>query len=100
MHTLLFFVFHIEKFFGLKEVIFFLQAIKVRFSSVLDSKNALLAVATLPRFKLRWIKDEEGRNYVKSLLTSECQAQHSEGHIANPVEQKPSNSNYNVFFCV
>jgi len=43
--------------------------------------------ATFLRFKTRWIREEEKRNHVKSLLTEACQAQHSEGHIVNPVEQ-------------
>ncbi len=35
---------------------------------------------------------------MKSLLIEECQVQHSEGHIANPVEQKHFTSNYSDFF--
>uniref|UniRef100_A0A8C1BFZ1 Uncharacterized protein n=2 Tax=Cyprinus carpio TaxID=7962 RepID=A0A8C1BFZ1_CYPCA len=45
---------------GLPDAI--VKAIQVRFSSVLDSKDALLAAATLPWFKILWIKDEERRN--------------------------------------
>lgn len=38
MHT---YIFQVENVFGIKESILFIQAIKVRFSPVLDSKNAL-----------------------------------------------------------
>ncbi|XP_073725966.1 uncharacterized protein [Misgurnus anguillicaudatus] len=78
---------------GLPEAI--VQVIQARFSSVLDSNDALLAAATLPCFKLRWIKDEGKKKHVKSLLVAECQAQRSEGPT---VEQKPSTSNDNDFF--
>ncbi|KAL2096766.1 hypothetical protein ACEWY4_005973 [Coilia grayii] len=50
------------------------QAIKSRFSSILDSKDALMAAATMPKFKVRWLKDEKRRDAVKTLLISECRA--------------------------
>uniref|UniRef100_A0A3Q4MKL7 HAT C-terminal dimerisation domain-containing protein n=1 Tax=Neolamprologus brichardi TaxID=32507 RepID=A0A3Q4MKL7_NEOBR len=49
-----------------------LQAIKTRFDAVLDSQEGLLAMATCPKFKLRWLRDEHRREYVKQLLITEC----------------------------
>uniref|UniRef100_A0A671WJW0 BED-type domain-containing protein n=1 Tax=Sparus aurata TaxID=8175 RepID=A0A671WJW0_SPAAU len=49
-----------------------LQAIKIRFDAVLDSQEGLLAAATCPKFKLRWLRDERRREHVKELLTKEC----------------------------
>uniref|UniRef100_A0A3P9C291 HAT C-terminal dimerisation domain-containing protein n=1 Tax=Maylandia zebra TaxID=106582 RepID=A0A3P9C291_9CICH len=49
-----------------------LQAIKTRFDAVLDSQEGLLAAATCPKFKLRWLRDERRREYVKELLITEC----------------------------
>lgn len=39
--------------------IYVLQAVKTRFASILESKDSLLAAATLPKFKLRWMKENE-----------------------------------------
>ncbi|KAF3835671.1 hypothetical protein F7725_028229 [Dissostichus mawsoni] len=48
------------------------KAIKTRFDAVLDSQEGLLAAATCPKFKLRWLIDECRREHVKELLTTEC----------------------------
>ncbi|KAL3979254.1 MFS transporter (acetyl-CoA transporter) [Sarotherodon galilaeus] len=48
------------------------KAIKVRFSSMMDNKEALLAAVTLPKFKLRWIREEEKKDMVRAMLTTEC----------------------------
>uniref|UniRef100_A0A8C9X4J4 BED-type domain-containing protein n=1 Tax=Sander lucioperca TaxID=283035 RepID=A0A8C9X4J4_SANLU len=53
---------------GLPEVI--VGAIKTRFAATTDSKDALLAAVSLPKFKLRWIK-EARRDHIKFLLTTE-----------------------------
>ncbi|XP_051252184.1 uncharacterized protein LOC127361530 [Dicentrarchus labrax] len=47
---------------GLPNVI--LQAIKTRFASVLDSK--MLYSVTLPKFKVRWLKEEGGKDALKT----------------------------------
>ncbi|XP_053278065.1 bromodomain adjacent to zinc finger domain protein 2B [Pleuronectes platessa] len=38
------------------------QAIKTRFARVLEDNDALLAAATLPKFKLRWLRDQERKD--------------------------------------
>uniref|UniRef100_A0A3Q4MDV2 HAT C-terminal dimerisation domain-containing protein n=1 Tax=Neolamprologus brichardi TaxID=32507 RepID=A0A3Q4MDV2_NEOBR len=47
-------------------------AIKVRFSSMMDNKEDLLAAVTLPKFKLSWTREEEKKDMVRAMLTTEC----------------------------
>uniref|UniRef100_A0A3B4ERU9 BED-type domain-containing protein n=1 Tax=Pundamilia nyererei TaxID=303518 RepID=A0A3B4ERU9_9CICH len=49
-----------------------MTAIQTRFAGVLDDKDALLAAASCPKFKLRWLRDAGRRERVKQLLIAEC----------------------------
>lgn len=75
-----------------------LQAIKDRFSAILDSKDALIAAVTLPRFKVRWLKDETRRDAARRLLISECRARIPEEEQVRPAEAPPGPSSQNDFF--
>uniref|UniRef100_A0A667WTV6 HAT C-terminal dimerisation domain-containing protein n=1 Tax=Myripristis murdjan TaxID=586833 RepID=A0A667WTV6_9TELE len=48
------------------------QAIKRRFASVLESSDAMLAAVTLPKFKLRWLRDQRKKEMIKGILVAEC----------------------------
>ena len=49
-----------------------LQAVKTRFARVLGSEDAVLAAVTLPKFKLRWLHDQERKDLAKATLLAEC----------------------------
>lgn len=49
------------------------QAIKTRFSEVLESETAVFAAVTLPRFKLRWLRTQERKDNAKASLLAKCQ---------------------------
>lgn len=72
---------------------FISQAIKDRFASVLDSKDA-----TMPKFKVRWLKEEKRRDAVKAMLISECRARTPEEPLMRPAVQSPATSSHNDFF--
>ncbi|KAK1889200.1 Cytochrome bc1 complex cytochrome c subunit [Dissostichus eleginoides] len=57
---------------GLPDAI--VTAIKRRFAPVLDSRDALLAAVTLPKFKVRWLTEEERREAARALLTTKCRS--------------------------
>ncbi|XP_073694418.1 uncharacterized protein [Garra rufa] len=73
------------------------QAIKTRFASVLESREGLLAAVTLPKFKLRWLREETRREALKTLLITECHASplaapHNEEHEVRPSQISPASS--------
>lgn len=57
-------------FFALLYVLF--QAIKTRFACVFESKDALLAAVTLPKFRLSWLRDQDRKDLAKASLVAEC----------------------------
>lgn len=57
---------------GLPEII--VGAIKTRFVTTIDSREALLASVSLPKFKLRLVKEEVRRDHINYLLTTECRS--------------------------
>ncbi|KAJ8364869.1 hypothetical protein SKAU_G00137000 [Synaphobranchus kaupii] len=69
---------------GLPEAI--VQAIKRRFASVLESNDAMLAAVTLPKFKLRWLRDQKKKEMVKGILAAECHK-----FVSGPVQQSAKN---------
>lgn len=74
------------------------QAIKTRFASVLDIEEALLAAVTLPKFKVWWLKEEDRRDALRTLLTTKrCASPCNEQDFHTPHTQA-SSRNENDFF--
>ncbi|ROJ08803.1 hypothetical protein DPX16_3113 [Anabarilius grahami] len=76
------------------------QTIKVSFSSVMDNKEALLAAVTLPKFKLRWIREEEKKDTVSALLTTECRGLPLEDQQHNAQHHNKSADSTDDFFFI
>jgi len=75
-----------------------LQAIKTRFSSILDSDEALIAAVTLPKFKLRWLRDETRKDNIKMILAAQCRALTIEIPQKGPLQSPESRDHENDFF--
>lgn len=86
---------------------FFLQAIKTRFASVLESNDAILAAVTFPMFKLRWLRDQWKQEMVKGMLAAECHklipgpgpVQQAAKMPVSPTTPDSSSCNLQDFFC-
>ncbi|KAL4007318.1 hypothetical protein ACER0C_001170 [Sarotherodon galilaeus] len=73
------------------------KAIKVHFSSMMDNKEALLAAVTLPKFKLRWIREEEKKDMVRAMLATECRGLSLEDQQPAQDHKNPANSTDDFF---
>ncbi|CAI5694081.1 unnamed protein product [Oreochromis niloticus] len=73
------------------------KAIKVRFSSMMDNKEALLAAVTLLKFKLRWIREEEKKDMVRAMLTTECRGLSLEDQQPAQDHKNPADSTDDFF---
>ena len=47
------------------------SAIKKQFSHIFDSKEAIIAAVTLPKFKLKWVKSQEKKDTYKQMIIDE-----------------------------
>ncbi|KAL7402421.1 hypothetical protein ABVT39_014752 [Epinephelus coioides] len=81
-----------------------IQAVKTRFARVLGSEDVVLAAVTLPKFKLRWLHDQERKDLAKASLLAECrkllpeQEQQQPGTSATDTTQRPGSSKEDEFF--
>uniref|UniRef100_A0A8C0YUZ1 BED-type domain-containing protein n=1 Tax=Cyprinus carpio carpio TaxID=630221 RepID=A0A8C0YUZ1_CYPCA len=86
------------KILALKEAVLEKTAIKTRFSSILDSDEALIAAVTLPKFKLRWLRDETRKDNIKMILAAQCRALTIEIPQKEPLQSPESRDHENDFF--
>ena len=81
-----------------------LQAVKTKFARVLGREDAVLAAVTLPKFKLRWLHDQERKDLAKASLLAECrkllteQEQQQPGTSSTDTTQYPASSKEDEFF--
>ena len=61
------------------------SSIKKRFRKVFDSKDAIIAAVTSPKFKLKWVESQETKNKYKQMLLDEMRLLEDDVIIENTI---------------
>ena len=66
------------------------SSIKRRFQCIFESKNAIIAAISLPKFKLRWIDDQTKKDQLKQMFIQEIRLHRNDNVTESQAEQTES----------